>query len=305
MEDIQLLVERVKDKEEGLALTSLNMLKELVRSSTTSMTSVPKPFKFLKPHFQGLVDFYNLMPETDIKSNLADFLSVLSMTMAEPDTKASLNFLLAGTKRDFMNWGHAYLSNLASDITKEFESRDDQNLDISDLIALVEQIVPYFFKQNSEHDAIDLLMEVDKLELILSLQCLNVNNYDRVIQYLCACGPFTADTTEYRKTLKIGWEIAMKFSAFTSAIRMAMKLDDKSLVEQVFKVCKDPLIRKQLGFLIARQRIVIEGLEEEVSAIASNSLLSEYYLKFAKELELLEPKTPSQVYKTHLEERGN
>lgn len=130
------------------------------------MTSVPKPFKFLKVHFQGLVDYYNSSPESDIKSSLADFLSVLSMTMAEPNTKASLNFLLAGTKRDFMNWGHAYLSNLASDITQEFETREDQNNETSDLIDLVQQIVPYFFSHNSEHDAIDLLMEVDKLELL-------------------------------------------------------------------------------------------------------------------------------------------
>lgn len=63
------------------------------------------------------------MEENDLKSNLADFLSVLSMTMAEPNTKASLNFLLAGTRRDFMNWGHAYLSNLASDIAQENEAR--------------------------------------------------------------------------------------------------------------------------------------------------------------------------------------
>lgn len=49
------------------------------------------------------------------------------------------------------------------------------------------------------------------------------------------------------------------------AVRIAIKLDDKGLVDQVFAVCKDPSLRKQLGFLIARQRFVIEGLEEDVS----------------------------------------
>lgn len=42
-----------------------------------------------------------------------------------------------------------------------------------------------------------------------------------------------------------------------------------------------------------------------MSAIASNTLLSEYYIKFAKELDLLEPKTPAMVYKTHLEDRSS
>jgi len=52
----------------------------------------------------------------------------------------------------------------------------------------------------------------------------------------------------------------MRYEFYTYAIRIAMKLDDKSLIEEIFKVCKNPLLRKQLAFLIARQRIVIDGL---------------------------------------------
>jgi len=39
-------------------------------------------------------------------------------------------------------------------------------MDTSILISIVEQIVPYFMENNTEHDAIDLMMEVDKLEYI-------------------------------------------------------------------------------------------------------------------------------------------
>lgn len=38
--------------------------------------------------------------------------------------------------------------------------------DKSDLMQLVEQIVPYFVENNAEHDAVDLLMEVDSLSEI-------------------------------------------------------------------------------------------------------------------------------------------
>lgn len=38
---------------------SLEKLKTEVRNSTTSMTSVPKPFKFLKESYGKLVEFYN------------------------------------------------------------------------------------------------------------------------------------------------------------------------------------------------------------------------------------------------------
>ena len=45
-------------------------------------------------------------------------------------------------------------------------------------------------------------------------------------------------------------------------------------------------------------------LDSELNKIDSNSMLTEYFLKFAKELDILEPKTPDQVYKTHLEEKA-
>lgn len=40
-------------------INSLKQLKNIVRSATTAMTSVPKPFKFLKSHYQTLVDHFN------------------------------------------------------------------------------------------------------------------------------------------------------------------------------------------------------------------------------------------------------
>lgn len=44
------------------------------------MTSVPKPFKFLKDHYKSLVEFYEKLNTSYFKKLLADFLSVLSIT---------------------------------------------------------------------------------------------------------------------------------------------------------------------------------------------------------------------------------
>lgn len=57
------------------------------------MTSIPKPFKFIKPHYQVIVDHYEKLPPSFLKRILADFLSVLAMTMAEPGKLMSLAFL--------------------------------------------------------------------------------------------------------------------------------------------------------------------------------------------------------------------
>ena len=53
---------------------------------------------------------------------------------------------------------------------------------------------------------------------------------------------------------------------------------------------------------LARQRINIE-LDEELTKITSNTHLNEFYIDLAKDLDVLEPKTPEQIYKSHLEER--
>ena len=54
------------------------------------MTSVPKPLKFLRPHYATLKDVHGAMADGDVRRDLADTLSVLAMTMAGPDERESL-----------------------------------------------------------------------------------------------------------------------------------------------------------------------------------------------------------------------
>ena len=89
------------------------------------MTSVPKPFKFLKTHYQALKENYASIPDSKYKVTTsltqklyADFMSALSMIFGEKGERQSLFFLLQGNVGDFTTWGHEYVSNLASDISK-------------------------------------------------------------------------------------------------------------------------------------------------------------------------------------------
>lgn len=49
---------------------SLKELKAIVRSATTALTSVPKPFKFLKTHYAGLTQQYDKQPDSPQKVQL-------------------------------------------------------------------------------------------------------------------------------------------------------------------------------------------------------------------------------------------
>lgn len=52
--ELEMLVERLKESDTGLYQPALESLRALIRTSTSSMTSVPKPLKFLRPHYDEM-----------------------------------------------------------------------------------------------------------------------------------------------------------------------------------------------------------------------------------------------------------
>ena len=69
-----------------------------IRSATTSMTSVPKPLKFLRPHFSGLKDSYDKLSDESNKKKLADIISVLAITTGKEGERESLKYRLLGNQ---------------------------------------------------------------------------------------------------------------------------------------------------------------------------------------------------------------
>jgi len=53
---------------------------------------------------------------------------------------------------------------------------------------------------------------------------------------------------------------------------------------------------------VGRHRVSL-NLDEELTKYATNNHLNEFYIDLAKDLDVLEPKTPEQIYKSHLEEK--
>lgn len=77
-----------------LRLKALEVIVTELRTATASMTSVPKPLKFLRPHFAILKVFYQTITSTatahdsnlmELRARLADVMAVLAMTMGKPE----------------------------------------------------------------------------------------------------------------------------------------------------------------------------------------------------------------------------
>ena len=83
---------------------------------------------------------------------------------------------------------------------------------------------------------------------------------------------------------------------------------EEAIPDLLAECSEDKLMKKQMCLLLARQRInyEIEGDEddEELNQIIGNERLSEEFLKVAQDLDVMDPKTPEDIYKSHLAETG-
>ena len=101
-----------------------------IRSATASMTSVPKPLKFLNTHIDALAARCDALPVGENKSMLADVVSVLATTTAATEgERRALKFRLLGSKESIGVWGHEYLRHLAGEISEEFNVRELGSMD--------------------------------------------------------------------------------------------------------------------------------------------------------------------------------
>jgi len=122
----------------------------------------------------------------------------------------------------------------------------------------VDEIVPYFINNNAEHDAIDLLLIVDKLEDIKGY--VTKANFNKVNMYLSASSNYSVDYEEMVKTLGILYDIALGLEEYLYALRIAIKLDDNDKIKELFTECPDEVIKKQLAYNCARQKIYLPDL---------------------------------------------
>ena len=84
----------------------------------------------------------------------------------EEDSNEALVYCLQGTKKNLVGWGHEYLRCLAGQIGKEYDSRVKNEESTDDINQLVDQIIPEFIDHNEEPEAVDLLLEVERLEAL-------------------------------------------------------------------------------------------------------------------------------------------
>jgi 26S proteasome regulatory subunit N1 len=250
-----------------------------------------------------MTKLYEDWPAGDDKIALADVLSVIGMTYSDEERQDTLKYRLLAPTQDIGSWGHEYVRHLALEIGEVYGKRIVADESTADLIDLALILVPLFLKSNQEADAVDLMSELEIIEELPKF--VDENTYGRVCLYMVSMVNLLT-YPDNEQFLRAAHGIYKTYKQYTQAMVLAIRLNDHDLIEADFHDAPDAALKKQLAFLIARQRICLDHPrdtpdDEEIVECLGNVKMPEHFKALAKELNILEPKTTEDIYKSHLE----
>jgi 26S proteasome regulatory subunit N1 len=237
---------------------------------------------------------------------MADMLSVLGMTHSDETRRETLKYRLYYPQDDLGSWGHEYMRHLALEIGAEYIQNLDDDKSTDELEDLALSLVPFFLKHNAEADAVDLISDLDMIEKIP--QFLDKDTYSRVCLYIVSMVPLLA-YPDNNKFLQTAYTIYKQYKQYTQALVLAIRLNDIEKIGELMDAASDDQpVRRQMAFILGRQKIAFpfsekeEEEDPELIHAMSNTWISEYYRNnLAKDLSIQDPKSPEDIYKTHLE----
>lgn len=233
-------------------------------------------------------------------------LSVLGMTYGDEEKLETLKYRLLAKSEDLASWGHEYIRHLALEIGQEHQDRLNNEKDTKDLVDLALSLVPYFLSHNAEADAVDLMSELEIIDQIPKY--LDEETYSRVCLYMVSMVNLLT-FPEDQQFLRTAHQIYVQFNELTRAIVVAIRLNDTELIKSDINATSDKSLKKQMAFLAARQQIWLDVSPEEEEDQSfmdclNNISVHKHFKSLGKELNILDPVMPEDIYKTHLETRG-
>lgn len=225
------------------------------------------------------------------------------MTQGDEEKLETLKYRLLAPSADLGAWGHEYVRHLALEIGQDYQKRMMDDEDPQELIDLARSLVPYFLSHNAEADAVDILSELERIQEIP--QYLDENTYPRVCLYMVSMVNLLI-YPEDQQFLRTAHDIYKKYNKLPQAMVLAIRLNDLDLIHKDFDSTPDIALKKQMALLVARQQIWLDipsevEEDQELVECLSNTKLPDHFKSLANELNILEPKMPADIYKTHLE----
>ena len=310
-DQIEYLADKITSETESVGEKAkyVDQLFTEIKVSSASRTALPKQLKFLKPRFNAVVAFYQTLdPASELAKKMSDMLSFGSITLADTYDRDSLKYLRKGTGTlQPEALGDEFVLNLAGDLAIDYDEQfsDEQSPIAAEIHQMSLALLPFMFKHGHEINAVDLLSEIERLDLLHGF--LDSQNYLRIFSYLLSSVEYSSDNVEFSDVLENLFKMAIEKNDFTNALRVALRANDIKKVHTILETCKDRAVLRQLAFQLGRHRLFLQmdqiHSDPQFTSIASNELLSKFFLELQRDLDVLPPKKPNDIYKNMLESK--
>jgi len=324
-EELEGYVEKLEEKDCDVRSETILKLKETILSSTSSMTSIPKPLKFLISQYDKLERLYKeakTSKKWDEKTicNFATIMSILSMVQSDEDNPVLTYALEIKEKIPWSGFGHEYTVQLQAQIKNWYEKhlRDQVGEAAGEKRPHFENVIwplaldsiKYLLDQNSVVEAVDLLVELEKTDQLPEL--IKLPDVHRATLYMINLALINPELGD--KLYRLCYDIFMNHEQYAHALRIAMKMDDNAMVVEILvkvdsaeEEKKDGKLLLQLAHMMGRQHFMFDLDQasefnscdgEKFIEAAGNANLHQFFRSLLKDLDVLDPKLPSDVYKT-------
>jgi 26S proteasome regulatory subunit N1 len=289
--DLNIIVERIQDKDQEIQRQALETLHNEVRSTQGTITVKHQELSVLVKDLESVVkkiSGYN-------QKHLYDLMSVMYTLDSDQDV---LKCRILGNVTDLEDWGHQYVKKLTTCIVDVINNKLEQE----DYENLVDPIVNFLFKHNSELEAIDFIIELSRVQELITdpkrtewnryfqmiVDATDEDNRERIIGYVSELGRFY-DLEELILILN-------KYNPSKYLVHL-IKYNRREEAISYVKNTEDPLYKKQLLYILARNSIFYQSDNELENKILTNSHLTDEFFGVAMSLELLPPKKLEHMFK--------
>jgi 26S proteasome regulatory subunit N1 len=142
-------------------------------------------------------------------------------------------------------------------------------------------------------------MEVQRLGKLADSDVVDDRNYERVCLYLLRCADYVSDPDDLATLYHTSYEIYKQQKKYCDALRVALRSGDDDKISELFS---DELnvsvnVKWQMCFILGRHKSSFTVEDETMNNIIGNAGLSERFLGIAREMDMMDAKTPEDIYK--------
>nr|PVC51933.1 26S proteasome regulatory subunit [Theileria orientalis] len=213
---------------------------------------------------------------TSLSSQIVAYFAMASTRQAYVNYLLGKKFHLNkyGTHKELHKNGNVEKEGKPKNTRQTVVLENNVNLVIEETLKLIEEMTTYWVANGFEFDAIDLLLEVDRIESIREKVSDDHDLVTRVTNYLASISFYGATYNESARILHVTYELLLRNKRYVEAVRIALKLNDHVRVMEVLNSCEDKNVLKQVSLFLNTSNLYINTLATSELAASAAAISS-------------------------------